>query len=49
MTINTQSNFLKNLKIWGFKINPFNKTITGIKDLILNHKKSRGKKKRNKV
>ena len=45
MTINTQSNFLKNLKIWGFKINPFNKTITGIKDLILNHKNLEQKRK----
>ena len=45
MTIKTQSNFLKNLKIWGFKINPFNKTITGIKDLILNHKNLEQKRK----
>ena len=45
MTIKTQSNFLKNLKIWGFKINPFNKTITGIKDLILNHKNLEEKRK----
>ena len=45
MTINTQSNFLKNLKLWGFKINPFNKTIRGIKDLILNHKNLEKKRK----
>jgi DNA ligase (NAD+) len=38
MQINSQSEFLKNLKIWGFKINNFNKTIKGIKNLILNHK-----------
>ena len=39
MEIKTQSEFLTNLKLWGFKINPFNKTIKGIKNLILNHKK----------
>ena len=38
MNINNQSDFLKNLKIWGFKINPFNKKIIGIKNLIMNHK-----------
>ncbi len=38
MQINAQSEFLKNLKLWGFKINSFNKTIKGIKNLILNHK-----------
>jgi len=38
MTIKTQSDFLKNLKLWGFKINPLNKTIKGVNDLILNHK-----------
>ena len=38
MKINTQSDFLKNLKLWGFKTNPLNKTIRGIKNLILNHK-----------
>ena len=38
MNIENQTDFLKNLKLWGFKINPFNKKITGIKDLILNHR-----------
>ena len=38
MKINTQSGFLKNLKSWGFKTNPFNKTIKGVKNLILNHR-----------
>ena len=38
LNINNQSDFLENLKSWGFKINPFNKKITGIKNLILNHK-----------
>ena len=39
MGIKTQSEFLTNLKLWGFKTNPFNKTLKGIKNLILNHKK----------
>ena len=34
MKINNQIDFLENLKLWGFKTNPFNKKITGIKDLI---------------
>ena len=38
MEIDNQIDFLKNLKLWGFKINPFNKKITNIKNLILNHK-----------
>ena len=29
---------MNNLKLWGFKVNPFNKTIKGIKNLIINHK-----------
>ena len=37
MNINNQVDFLDNLKLWGFKINPFNKKIVGIKNLILNH------------
>ena len=45
MKIDTQSNFLKSLKSWGFKINPFNKTIKGIKNLILNHKVLEEKRK----
>ena len=45
MRIKTQSDFLKNLKIWGFKINPLNKTIKGVKNLILNHKKLEEKRK----
>ena len=43
--INNQSDFLQNLKIWGFKINPFNKKIAGIKDLIQNHKNLEQKRK----
>ena len=45
MSINNQTNFLKNLKIWGFKTNPFNKKITGIKNLIQNHKNLEEKRK----
>ena len=45
MEIRNQTDFLKNLKLWGFKINPFNKKITNIKNLILNHKKLEEKRK----
>ncbi len=38
MNIDKQTNFLENLKLWGFKVNPFNKKITNIKKLMLNHK-----------
>jgi DNA ligase (NAD+) len=38
MDISSQTDFLDNLKSWGFKTNPFNKKIKGIKNLILNHK-----------
>ena len=34
MKIYNQTDFLKNLKLWGFKINPFNKRIADIKDLV---------------
>jgi len=45
MQIDNQIDFLKNLKIWGFKTNPFNKKITNIKNLILNHKSLEEKRK----
>ena len=45
MNIHTQTDFLENLKIWGFKINPFNKKILGIKNLIENYKNLEGKRK----
>ena len=45
MSIKNQSDFLDNFKSWGFKINPFNKKITGIKNLILNHKNLEQKRK----
>ena len=38
MNIKNQIDFLNSLKSWGFKINPFNKRIKGIQNLILNHK-----------
>ena len=37
MKIEHQSEFLENLNKWGFQINPLNKKITGIKDLISNY------------
>ena len=45
MKISNQIDFLKNLKLWGFKINPFNKKITNVKNLILNHKNLEEKRK----
>jgi len=45
MKVDSQIDFLQNLKIWGFKINPFNKKISGIKNLILNHKNLEEKRK----
>ena len=45
MKINNQTDFLKNLKLWGFKTNPLNKKITGIKNLIQNHKNLEEKRK----
>ena len=38
MNIHNQTDILKNLKMWGFKINLLNKNISGIKNLIQNHK-----------
>ncbi len=45
MNINNQTDFLENLRLWGFKINPFNKKIIGIKNLMLNHKDLEEKRK----
>jgi DNA ligase (NAD+) len=45
ININSQSEFLKNLKTWGFKINPFNKKISSIKGLMQNHKNLEEKRK----
>ena len=45
MNINNQTIFLENLKLWGFKTNPFNKKIIGVKNLMLNHKELEEKRK----
>ena len=45
LNIKTQSDFLENLKKWGFRTNPFNKKISGIKNLILNHADLENKRK----
>ncbi|MDA7783156.1 NAD-dependent DNA ligase LigA, partial [Candidatus Pelagibacter sp.] len=45
MNINNQTSFLENLKLWGFKTNPFNKKIIGVKNLILNHNELEEKRK----
>ena len=39
LDVTTQSDFLKKLKLWGFKTNKLNKIISGIDNLIKNHKK----------
>ena len=45
MKIYKQTDFLKNLKIWGFKINSFNKKISSVKNLIQNHKNLEDRRK----
>ena len=45
MNIQSQTDFLKNLKLWGFKINQFNKKISGVKNLLYNHKDLEEKRK----
>ena len=45
LDINSQSEFLNNLKFWGFQINKFNKVIKGTKNLIINHKNLEEKRK----
>ena len=45
ININNQVDLLENLRLWGFKINPFNKKITHVKDLMLNHKDLEQKRK----
>jgi len=37
--IKTQSDFLSSLNKWGFKVSEYNKTIQGVKNLVLHHKK----------
>ena len=38
LTSETQTDFIKQLDKWGFKTNPYNKKISGVKNLISNHK-----------
>ena len=45
LKVDNQIDFLRNLKYWGFKVNPLNKKIAKIKDLILNHKDLEKKRK----
>ena len=47
MKINSQSDYLHKLKKWGFKINPLNKVLAGVKNLILNYNEI--EKKRNEL
>ncbi len=37
LKLKKQSDYLKKLSKWGFKINPLNKTITGVKNLLENY------------
>ena len=37
LNIENQFDYLKKLSEWGFKINPFNKLITGVKNLLVNY------------
>ena len=37
MQITSQNEYLKKLKEWGFKINPLNKTIIGVNNLMDNY------------
>ena len=45
LKIQNQIDFLRNLKIWGFKVNLFNKKISGIKNLMQHHKDLEEKRK----
>ena len=45
MNISKQTDFLENLKLWGFKTNLFNKKIEGVENLILNHQDLEAKRK----
>ena len=45
INIKSQSVFLDNLRTWGFKLNKYNKIITGINNLIINHKSLEEKRK----
>ena len=41
MNIENQTEFLNDLDKWGFKTNPFNKTINGIDKLMKNYQNIR--------
>ena len=45
LNISTQGEFLKKLKLWGFQTNKLNKIISGIDNLINNHKKIESQRK----
>ena len=45
MNIKNQTDFLNNLKLWGFKVNPLNKKIKSVQNLISNHKNLEEKRK----
>jgi len=45
LNVNSQSEFLNNLNLWGFKINQFNEIIKGVHNLVLNHKNLEEKRK----
>jgi DNA ligase (NAD+) len=47
LNISSQSEFLKNLKLWGFRVNEFNGLIKGVNNLLKNHKDL--EKKRNQI
>ena len=44
LNLNKQTEFLNKLHEWGFKTNPLNKKITGIKNLLINHGFVEGKR-----
>ncbi|MDC1154635.1 NAD-dependent DNA ligase LigA [Candidatus Pelagibacter sp.] len=45
MNIKYQSEYLKKLKEWGFKVNPLNKLIKGVKNLIANYQEIEKRRK----
>ena len=45
-TSGIKNEYLKKLSDWGFKINPYNRLIKGIKNLMLNYYELEKKKKR---
>ena len=44
LKVKTQIEFLKKLSEWGFKTNPFNKSITGVKNLLINYNQIENKR-----